>query len=269
MTIHDHVAELSAAVAALQTKVTTLQTEVTTLRAGRRRSRLRALVPILTLLCLISLSLTMIPTTRAQSPDGAPGAEKADSVASPPLTAVETEKPAASPNTSGEPLLIGRLNAPSTSTDRTALANPDQTMLMQNTLRVDNSSSSSLIGGLITNRRVAIIGSVSGVDTTNHDRFGVIGASDTGTGVYGYSAGGGGTGVTGIGDGVGGFFSGTRAPIRLMPKSPAGPPTTGQHYLGELYVSIDGHLWFCRVSGSPGEWVRLDLASTFVPLIQK
>ena len=42
MTIHDHVAELSAIVA-------TLQTEVTALRAGRRRSRVRALVPILTL----------------------------------------------------------------------------------------------------------------------------------------------------------------------------------------------------------------------------
>lgn len=71
MTIHDHVAELSAIVA-------TLQTEVTALRAGRRRSRLRALVPILTLLSIISLSLTALPTTRARVPDGAAGPETPD-----------------------------------------------------------------------------------------------------------------------------------------------------------------------------------------------
>ncbi len=71
MTIHDQVAELSAIVA-------NLQTEVTALRAGRRRSRLRVLVPILTLLSIISLSLTAIPATRAQSPDGAAGPETTD-----------------------------------------------------------------------------------------------------------------------------------------------------------------------------------------------
>ena len=187
---------------------------------------------------------------------------------------------------------------------------------MQNTLRVNNySSGGSLHPGLLSNRRVAILGITSGVDTTTHERIGVLGASDTGTGVFGTSDTG--TGVLGrttgqYGTSVGGLASGSDsqgvlgfssgvngqgvnarapgtfgrgiygyggkygaelgggvAPLRLEPSATAGAPTTGAHLVGELVVSSDGHLWFCRTSGTPGKWVRLDLSSTFVALVQK
>ena len=271
----------TATVAALQAEVTTLRAESAAAKAGRRRSRLRALVPILTLLCVMGLSLALMPTTRAQSPDGAPSAKKLDLVAAPPLTAVDTEKPAASPNATGGPLVIGELNGPTTVNDTTTLVTPGNTELMQNTLRVNNRTTTTLHTGLVANRRVAILGTVSGADTTTHERIGVLGASDTGTGVSGYSPGSAGIGVRGeapglVGDGVngnggryGGYFNGTKAAIMLQPRIAVGPPTTGEHQLGELVVSSDGHLWFCRASGSPGEGVRLDLSSTFVPLVQK
>ncbi|MBA3468679.1 MAG: hypothetical protein H0T53_03445 [Herpetosiphonaceae bacterium] len=289
MRIHDQVAELSAVVASLQS-------EVAALRAGRRRSRLRALVPILSLLCLLSLSLTMIPATRAQSPDGAPGTEKA--------APADSDK-AASPNDTGGPLLIGNVNQPSNANDTTTLRDPSSTQLMQTTLRVDNYSTTSLVSGLVANRRVAIVGSTSGADTTTDTRIGVLGASDTGTGVLGHTigqygqsvvgfatgansdgvlayssgidgkgivaraTGANGLGVYGYGGKYGAEFQGGTAPILLTPNSTAGPPTAGRHQMGELVVSSDGHLWFCRATGTPGKWVRLDLASTFVPLIQK
>ncbi len=281
MVPHEQPSELAIVVAALQTEVAALRAESSAARAVRRRSRLQALVPILSLLAIISLSLVLIPTTRAQTPDGATAAEKAQPALSPRLTAVETEKSLASPNTTGGPLLIGQSNAPSNPSDTTILVDPSNTALMQNTLSVNNFSNTSLVGGLIADRRVAIIGSVSGVDTTQDQRIGVIGASDTGIGVYGYSPGQDGYGVYGDspgsrGDAVfgtggryGGYFIGNTASIRLYPSSAAGPPTTGQHLSGELVVSSDGHLWFCRTPGSPGAWVRLDLGSTFVPMVQK
>ncbi len=280
MSDHEQSSELAAEIATLRAEVAALRAESSAARAVRRRSRLAALVPILSLLCIISLSLVLIPTTRAQTPVDASAAEKAQPASQPPATTAAPDK-VASPNDTGQALVVGQVNQPTSPNDTTTLRNPSSTQLMPNTLKVDNYSTTSIVSSLIFNRRVAIVGSVSGVDTTTQPQIGVIGAANTGIGVYGYSPGSNGYGVFGespgtLGDGVfgtggryGGYFTGNIAPIRLYPSATAGPPTTGQHDRGELVVSSDGHLWFCRTSGMPGAWVRLDLGSTFVPLVQR
>ena len=233
-----------------------------------------------------------MPTTRAQTPDGAAGPEQAQPTNPQPVTTVETAK-AASPNTTGQPLVVGAGNAASGVDDRTTLYNLSSSELMPQTFVVNNFSDNNIMLELLTDKRVAIIGSTSGVDTTSNTQIGVLGASERDTGVWGYSAGlfgsgvygqatgaggngvrgvalaPGGDGVVGVGDRYGGYFIGERAAIYLSPSATAGAPTTGSHSRGELVVSSDGHLWFCRTSGTPGEWVRLDLGATFVPLIQK
>jgi hypothetical protein len=79
--------------------------------------------------------------------------------------------------------------------------------------------------------------------------FGVSGASDSplGAGVNGFSA------------GYGGQFSGDRAPLRLKPAAVAGHPTTELHQKGELFVDVNGDLFYCKVDGTPGTWFRVQL----------
>jgi hypothetical protein len=58
-----------------------------------------------------------------------------------------------------------------------------------------------------------------------------------------------------LGAGYGAVVSGGLAPILLVPAATAGPPTTGTHALGELYVDVDGVQYRCVASGTPGTWV--------------
>jgi hypothetical protein len=66
-----------------------------------------------------------------------------------------------------------------------------------------------------------------------------------------------GAGVAGacLGNGYGGVLSGGLAPLLLYPAPTAGPPTTGTHQLGELYVDSDGVQYRCAAAGTPGTWV--------------
>jgi hypothetical protein len=69
-----------------------------------------------------------------------------------------------------------------------------------------------------------------------------------------------GAGVNGFSDsGYGGHFSGGRAPLRLQPAATPGRPTTGNHQVGELFVDGKGDLFFCKGSGMPGTWFRVQL----------
>jgi len=91
------------------------------------------------------------------------------------------------------------------------------------------------------------VGTCSGGD-------GVHGES-RGNGVLGESIAFGGIGVRGTSsDGIGGSFSGgpNGVPLRLEPSSQQGPPTTGNHSMGELFVDTQGVLYFCKQSGPPG-----------------
>jgi hypothetical protein len=79
---------------------------------------------------------------------------------------------------------------------------------------------------------------------------GVAGLTNGATGPNGIVAGvwgvnqGPGAGVRGTG-GLGGVFEGSIAPLQLVSSQIPGHPTSGQHSMGELYVDVQGVLWFC------------------------
>ncbi|HEV2239071.1 MAG TPA: hypothetical protein VGR57_20610 [Ktedonobacterales bacterium] len=79
-----------------------------------------------------------------------------------------------------------------------------------------------------------------------------------GIGVWGSASSTGGIGVYGSSStGYGGAFSGVLAPLRLQPAVFAGPPSSGNHNPGEMYVDGNGVLWYCAVAGTPGLWFRI------------
>ena len=82
---------------------------------------------------------------------------------------------------------------------------------------------------------------------------GLVGAGRTGVLASGSTA------VRGAGSltGLGGDFSGGHAPIRLRPGITIGPPTTGTHNQGELYVDVLGSLYICMATGAPGTWKQV------------
>jgi hypothetical protein len=97
-----------------------------------------------------------------------------------------------------------------------------------------------------------------------------------GVGIYGNS-GPGNVGVVGYGDGyntnttieahgtagfgnakgVGGWFSGGRAALALGSTGTAGPPTTLQHYVGDIMLDVNMVIWVCIANGIPGTWQPL------------
>ena len=85
--------------------------------------------------------------------------------------------------------------------------------------------------------------------------MGVRGRSNApgGAGVRGY---GDGYGVQGFSQGYGAEFTGTKAPLRLVPAGTVGAPTGGSHAAGELLVDANGALFVCVAAGSPGTWKR-------------
>ncbi|MGA9152482.1 MAG: hypothetical protein WBZ36_18050 [Candidatus Nitrosopolaris sp.] len=60
-------------------------------------------------------------------------------------------------------------------------------------------------------------------------------------------------------NGYGGSFKGTLAPLKLEPSGAAGSPTTSAHAVGELYVDVNGVLYFCTANGTPGTWKTVQL----------
>jgi len=97
----------------------------------------------------------------------------------------------------------------------------------------------------------------TGVQGEGSDRgIGVYGKSGIGTGVDGESTRG--TAVRGWsrGDGIGGYFIGGRAQLKLAPGGTPGRPTTGFHSQGELYMDSNASLFVCVENGTPGTWKR-------------
>jgi hypothetical protein len=96
--------------------------------------------------------------------------------------------------------------------------------------------------------------------------------NSAGAGVYADGGTAGGTGVIAVVDsnsgngiratsgftsGYGATLSGRSAPLHLEPATTAGAPTTGTHLRGDLYVDVNGNLFFCKVSGTPGIWKQI------------
>jgi hypothetical protein len=99
---------------------------------------------------------------------------------------------------------------------------------------------------------------------TGGSGIGVWGSqAGTGWGVYGQCTGAG-LGVLGVSNGGYGVYAqGGLAPLFLSPAGTAGPPTTGSHAVGEVYVDSAGRLYSCVTGGTPGTWVKL---SPLVPV---
>ncbi|HYF64914.1 MAG TPA: hypothetical protein VD886_18965 [Herpetosiphonaceae bacterium] len=256
-----HLDALRAEVHAQKREIAALRTELSAVRAQpspfQQQSpiRLRPLVWFVCLAGVLAFSLAHMPATRAQSPQDLPA------------------RHTASPNASGtgEALQIGMPNQPDEVSDTTRLFNPSGTQLMGKTLVVQNYTTGlGFVPTVLPSAyHVAIVGSTNGDmgSDTKTNRIGVAGLSDSGQGVFAYSRDY--QGIAGSGGQYGGVFEGGRAALWLRPSATSGPPRSGSHQLGELSVSADGHLWFCRASGTPGTWVRLDLTSAFIPLVQK
>lgn len=79
--------------------------------------------------------------------------------------------------------------------------------------------------------------------------YGTVGwgvGADTTHGLYGVST-----------AGYGVVADGARAPLRLVPASSTGAPTSGAHQLGEIWVDSAGILYKCVTAGSPGVWAAV------------
>lgn len=98
-------------------------------------------------------------------------------------------------------------------------------------------------------------GSAIGVSSSSGSGNGVQGSSGTGIGVYGSSSSGNGVrGKSTTGYGVSAV--GGKAQLYVAPAGSAGPPTSGTHNKGEVYVDSTGVHWHCTLSGTPGTWAR-------------
>jgi hypothetical protein len=106
-------------------------------------------------------------------------------------------------------------------------------------------------------------GGTAGVWGECANNIGVYGTSANSTGVYGQGAIAGVTGIAGSATGLGGMFTGGRAPLLLTPAGTAGAPSSGTHSQGEQLVDANGQLYLCTAQGTPGTWQKL---SSVVPI---
>jgi len=102
----------------------------------------------------------------------------------------------------------------------------------------------------------ALVGSDGGTGTGGGLRGECDNPANTSAAVAGITNGpGAGLAGASLGAGYGAVVSGGLAPILLEPSGTTGPPTTGTHALGELYVDADGVQYRCAAAGTPGTWV--------------
>jgi hypothetical protein len=114
-------------------------------------------------------------------------------------------------------------------------------------VRGASKTNDGVVGSSSVERKSGVFGFTT---QTTGAAFGVSGRSDSPAGA----------GVNGFSDqGYGGHFSGGRSPLRLEPAITPGRPTTGNHQRGELFVDGNGDLFFCKDSGTPGNWFRVQL----------
>lgn len=273
--------DIHALVAALQSRIAEQELALRDVRAqlvrasSRRTAGGRRWVTILLVALLLVVSAAYGTATQAQQP-------------------LDDAKINA-PTTSGDPVLVGRSATSSVmnnEVESTTLYHMSATQLASRQLRVANYSDFDLANAYFTPDayRIAMLGTTSGKDTKTLMRIGVAGGANwpatlvnkapemqspqggsaAAVGVYGYGTGSAGYGVWGkSADSLGGLFEGKSAPIYLAPSNTNGPPKTGTHYMGELYVSADGNLYFCTEYGTPGKWTRLNVVQSFIPTVTK
>ena len=96
-------------------------------------------------------------------------------------------------------------------------------------------------------------------DGKGTSRAGVLGRNPAGYGGHFQGA----TAVRGEAtSGYGGFFQGGKAQLRIVPKSTAGRPTSGNHAKGEISMDSAATLWVCTVARTPGTWRKVTTTAT-------
>ena len=85
-------------------------------------------------------------------------------------------------------------------------------------------------------------------------QVGVVGYGDT---YYNPTLGSHGTAGFGNAVGVGGWFVGGRAALALGSAGSAGPPATGAHFRGDVYLDVKQVAWICIADGTPGTFEPL------------
>ena len=116
---------------------------------------------------------------------------------------------------------------------------------------------------------------------------GVYGQSDNGIGVLGQATGqvaGQGVGVfgnslntSGIGvegsasqaGGLGAYLIGGRAPLHLVTASLSGPPMSGAHAIGDIWMDNLGIPWICITDGTPGVFAPLQTGGAGISIFAK
>jgi hypothetical protein len=89
--------------------------------------------------------------------------------------------------------------------------------------------------------------------TTSDATAAGIGGQDTSTGGIGVQA--------QSTNGLGLVAQGGLAPLQLTPAATTGPPASGTHGMGEVYVDSTGEVFVCTASGAPGTWQRFTPAA--------
>jgi hypothetical protein len=116
----------------------------------------------------------------------------------------------------------------------------------------NSGSSSTTLSTTGSNGLIGISGLVGGI--------GLHGECDSGTGAVGV-LGSSSSGYSVVADSLGGL-----APLLLKKGSTSGQPTTGTHKAGELFVDVNGTLFYSVIAGTPGTWVNLSTGSNLVTL---
>ncbi|MGO8877810.1 MAG: hypothetical protein ACLQNG_18880 [Acidimicrobiales bacterium] len=115
---------------------------------------------------------------------------------------------------------------------------------------------------------------LAGVTGDSSTYVGVLGMSSGADGVHGLTDADGASGVAGVDqasgnsshavygasdNGIGGYFRGGRAPLFLAPGASSGPPSSGDHSKGEIYLDSNGAIFVCTVGdgSDAGTWQEL------------
>ena len=137
-------------------------------------------------------------------------------------------------------------------------------------LEVTTAGTGPGVKALITNAansNVAVYGETNGIGDTAMDalntgggramRARIVNPTNSSTALLASTIGSG-TGVDAVStSGIGVSAQGGRAPLLLAPKTGTGAPVSGEHRLGEVVVDSEGSMFHCKVTDTPGTWLRV------------
>jgi len=141
--------------------------------------------------------------------------------------------------------LLDVLNTATSNTKLTPVtgANPDTLLTIDNSASTSTAPNASALigtGPAASTAGQGVIGIASGSSSA-----GILGQSDTGYGVVGSSS----SGVD--------LFAQTQGRILQQPQLAAGAPTSGSYSAGEQIRDLNGDLFICTTSGTPGTWKKV------------